>query len=64
MNQNEFNRTVARAIGETVQTITNRGFALLRPVPFQREQRHLSYDDFVGDVRTSACRQARKLAAT
>ena len=64
MNQNEFNRAVAHATGESVETIACRGFALLRHVPFERERRHLSYDDFIGDVRTSARPQARSSAAT
>lgn len=63
MNRNEFNRAVARATGESVETIARRGFALLRPIPVEREPQCASYDDFLGNVRTSARPQARKLAA-
>ena len=63
MNQNKFNRAVARATGESVETIAHCGFVLLTPVPFEREPRHADYDEFLGDVCTPARRQARNRAA-
>jgi hypothetical protein len=39
MNQNDFHRAVARATGESVETIARRGFVLLTPAPFEREAR-------------------------
>jgi hypothetical protein len=62
-NQGHFNRAVARVTGESVETIARRGFVLLTPVPFEREPRYTSYDDFLGDACTSTRPQARNRAA-
>lgn len=56
MNQNDFNRAVAKATGESIETIAHRGFVLLTPAPFEREPRYASYDDFLGDVNTHPTR--------
>ena len=63
MNHNNFNRAVARATGESVETIAHRGFVLLTPVPFERESRHARYDDFLGDTCTSARSQTKNRVA-
>ncbi|MGE0605941.1 MAG: hypothetical protein AB7O62_02365 [Pirellulales bacterium] len=47
LNQEEFNRAVARATGESVDTITQRGFVLLTASPFEREPRAGDYEEFL-----------------
>ncbi len=38
MTQNELNREVARQTNETVQTIADMGFVLLKPQPWEEER--------------------------
>ena len=63
MKQNDFNRAVARATGESVETIAHRGFVLLTPAPFEREPRRVSYEDFLRSAPTSGRPQTRNRAA-
>jgi hypothetical protein len=64
MNRNDFNRAVAKATGESSQTIARRGFVLLTPVTVEREPHQVDYDDFLEGGSASAHPQARKSAAT
>ena len=63
MNQNDFNRAVAKATGESAATIARRGFVLLTPAPFEREPHKVDYDDFLEGVSASAHPQAKTRAA-
>jgi hypothetical protein len=63
VNQTDFHRAVAKATGESVETIAHRGFVLLTPVPFEREPRRVDYEEFLGEVCKPAGRQARNRAA-
>jgi hypothetical protein len=63
MNQNDFNRAVAKATGESAGTIARRGFVMLTPVPFERERQKVDYHDFLEDVSASAHPQAKNRAA-
>ncbi len=63
MNRNNFNRAVARATGESVETIAHRGFVLLTPVPFEREPRRASYEDFLRSTCSSGRLRTRSRAA-
>ena len=45
MTQAELDRAVAEATGETVQTITRRGFSLLAPIPVEREPLTVDWDE-------------------
>jgi hypothetical protein len=47
MNQRDFNRAVAKATGESAETIARRGFVLLTPVPVDREPQRADYDAFL-----------------
>ena len=44
MRPNHIHREVAKATGESVGTIPHRGFALLRPVPFERAPPTADYE--------------------
>ena len=44
MNQRELNREIAKATGETITEIANRGFVLLTAVPFERESLAIDWD--------------------
>ena len=44
MNQNDLNREVARATGETVTAIADFGFIPLTPGPFERDRDPLIVD--------------------
>jgi hypothetical protein len=44
MTQNELNRAVARATGESVSVISNMGFVPLTSVPEEREPRTVDWD--------------------
>ena len=44
MTQNELNRAVARATGESVAVISNMGFVPLTSVPEEREPRTVDWD--------------------
>ena len=63
MNQNDFNRAVAKATGESAATIARRGFVLLTPVPFEREPHRVEYDDFLNGVSAAAHPQKKNRAA-
>ena len=63
MNQRDFNRAVARATGESIDTIAQRGFVLLRAVPFEREPRSDQDNEDLGAVPASARRAAKRRAA-
>ncbi len=45
MNQRELNREIAKATGETITEIANRGFVLLTAVPFEREPLTIDWDE-------------------
>lgn len=45
MTQADLNRAVARATGESVSTISGRGFVLLTAKPTEREPHVVSWDD-------------------
>jgi len=63
MNRNDFNRAVAKATGESVETVAHRGFVLLTPVPLEREPRRASYDDLLRRTCSSEHLQTRSRAA-
>ena len=63
MNQNDFNRAVAKATGESAETIARRGFVLLTPAPFEREPQKVDYDDFLERMSASAHSQPKNRAA-
>ena len=63
MNQHDFNRAVARATGESIDTIAQRGFVLLRAVPFEREPRSDEDNEDLETVPASARRAAKRRAA-
>jgi hypothetical protein len=45
MTQNELNRAVARATGESVSVISSMGFVPLTNVPEEREPRSIDWDE-------------------
>ena len=45
MTQNELNRAVARATGETVSEVSYRGFVPLTNVPVEREPLWIDWDE-------------------
>jgi hypothetical protein len=45
MTQNELNRAVARATGESVAVISSMGFVRLTSVPQEREPQMVDWDD-------------------
>ena len=45
MNQAELNRQVAEATGEPLETIVQRGFVPLAPLPIEREPQFLYWED-------------------
>jgi hypothetical protein len=64
MHPNDFNRAVAKATGESVGTIAQRGFVLLRAIPFERESRSLDDDERLESVpRTRSARRQTKRRA-
>jgi hypothetical protein len=63
MNQKDFTHAVAKATGESAETIARRGFVMLTPVPFERESQKVDYDDFLDDVSPSAHPQPSNRAA-
>ena len=63
VNHNDFNRSVAKVTGESVETIAHRGFVLLTPVPFEREPRRASYEDFLRGTCSSGRPETRSRAA-
>jgi hypothetical protein len=63
MNQKHFHRAVAKATGESAETIAHRGFVLLRPVPFERETRSPNYDAFLEGISASRRPRAKNHAA-
>jgi hypothetical protein len=63
MNQHDFTRAVARATGESADTIARCGFVLLTPVPFEREPPRVNYDDLLEGAMALARPQVRKHAA-
>ena len=56
MNQAELNRAVARATGESVDTIAQRGFVPLTPVPFEREPSTIDWNQVEADRRITLSR--------
>ena len=63
MNQRDFNHAVARATGESIDTIAQRGFVLLRAIPFEREPRTAQDHEHLGAVPASARRPPKRRAA-
>ena len=63
MNQNDFNRAVAKATGESAETIARHGFVLLTPAPFEREPQKANYDDFLEGGAASAHPKTKNCAA-
>ncbi len=63
MKQSDFNRAVARATGESIDTIAQRGFVLLKAAPFEREPRSDQDNEDLGTVPASARRAAKRRAA-
>jgi len=53
MTQNELNRAVARATGETVSTISSMGFVPLTGNPIEREPQIVDWDESDGSRRLS-----------
>ena len=49
MTQNELNRAVACATGETVSEIASRGFVPLTDVPFETDFEPIDWDELDGD---------------
>ena len=45
MNQRELNREIAKATGETITEISNRGFVLLTGQPYERDPQTIDWDD-------------------
>ncbi len=58
MTQNELNRAVAKATGETVAKIAEMGFTSLMPVPYEREPKRVDWDaaDASQNVSLQRCR--------
>jgi len=44
MTQNELNRAVARATGESVSLISGMGFVALSNIPYEREPKSVDWD--------------------
>ena len=44
MTQSELNRMVAQATGETITTISGRGFLPFAGIPYEREPRTVDWD--------------------
>ena len=59
MTQNELNRAVAAATGETVKTIAEIGFIPLNPTPVQREPLVVDWER-ADDERVSVFPQRRR----
>jgi len=61
MHQNELNRAVARATGESVRTIAKMGFGLLDDPPVEREPLVVDWDELeaqrVGVLPQPRCRE-------
>jgi len=53
MTQAELNRAVARATGESVSTISSRGFVPLTDVPCEHEPQTVDWDESDGSRRIS-----------
>ena len=47
MQQHDLDRAIARASGESVATISRRGFVLLTPTPKERESGTDEYEDLL-----------------
>jgi hypothetical protein len=62
MTQNELNRAVARATGESVAVISSRGFIPLTSIPQEREPRAIDWDE-VDQVRRISLQPRRRRAA-
>ncbi len=52
-NQNDIHQAVAKASGESVETIARRGFVLLTSTPREREPSRADYDDLLARSGTS-----------
>lgn len=53
-DQNDLDQAVARASGESVETIARHGFVLLTPTPRECEPSRADYDDLLARFGTSA----------
>ncbi len=53
MTQAELNRQVARATGESVDTIARMGFVMLTGIPIEREAQTIDWDQLNADRRVS-----------
>jgi hypothetical protein len=62
MTQNELNRAVARATGESVAVISNMGFVPLTSVPQEREPQMVDWDETL-QTRRISFQPRRKRAA-
>ena len=51
MNQRALNRAVAKATGESVRTISERGFVPLSPVPIERDPQTVDWDEVQAERR-------------
>ena len=64
MNRSDFNRSVARATGESLETIARRGFVLLTRVPVEREPPKAHYEGLLRRVLESGPLQTRDRVTT
>jgi len=65
MHQNELNRAVARATGESVRTIAKMGFGPLNPLPVDREPLVVDWDQLEAQrVAVFPEHRCRELVAT
>jgi len=65
MHQNELNRAVARATGESVRTIAKMGFGLLDDPPVEREPLVVDWDQLEAQrVAVFPEHRCRELVAT
>ena len=63
MTQAELNRQVARATGESVDTIARMGFVMLTSGPIEREPQTVDWDQLDTDRRVSFHRPSIQPAA-
>ena len=57
MNQRTLNRAVAKATGESVRTISERGFVPLTDIPIEPDQLTIDWDDVQAERRTGVLPQ-------
>ena len=65
MHQNELNRAVARATGESVRTIAQMGFSPLTPLPIDQKPLVVNWDELEAQrVGVLPKQRRRELVAT